>query len=156
MGERVKAAALLNLARFVHWPPAAFNSPTDAFIIGVLGTDPFGKFLDELVKAERIGDRPIEVRRFGSAREAVTSHLLYVGPPYDASLGERLAVLRGRPVLLVGERNARFESTAGMVSLGIVGNRLALRINLDAANAANLQVSSRVLRIAEVVRAQRK
>src|SRR6266540_557093 len=46
----VKAAFLYHLAEFVDWPAEAFPAAENPLVIGVLGADPFGKSLDNLVQ----------------------------------------------------------------------------------------------------------
>src|SRR5882724_9097047 len=56
---QVKAAFLFHFAQFVAWPDSAFSRPEDPFVIGILGADPFGGYLDEVVRGEKIGARAI-------------------------------------------------------------------------------------------------
>jgi hypothetical protein len=66
----VKAAFLYNFGKFVEWPEASL--PADGtFVIGVLGTDPFGRALDDL-EGKPIGlqARRIVVRRVARAPDA--------------------------------------------------------------------------------------
>src|SRR5437867_1187382 len=49
---QVKAVFLFNFAQFVEWPPAAFADDKSPIVIGILGDDPFGAYLDEVVRAE--------------------------------------------------------------------------------------------------------
>lgn len=47
---QVKAVFLFNFAQFVTWP----SQPADApLVIGILGDDPFGSYLDETVRGEK-------------------------------------------------------------------------------------------------------
>src|SRR5260370_41881790 len=55
---QVKAVFLFNFAQFVDWPADAFSGPTTPLVIGVLGDDPFGDFLDQTVRHEHLGGRP--------------------------------------------------------------------------------------------------
>src|SRR5580704_7905559 len=64
----VKAAFLLNFARYVEWPPEAFQGATQALTICVAGQDPFGSALDDIVAGKTIGGREIVVRRLPGAR----------------------------------------------------------------------------------------
>ena len=48
--NQLKAVFLFNFAQFVEWPPSAFHEPADPIVIGVLGDDPFGPYLDGLVQ----------------------------------------------------------------------------------------------------------
>jgi hypothetical protein len=75
----LKAAFLFNFAQFVEWPPEAFPDAGAPFVIGILGEDPFGKSLDEIVTNETVRNRKIVVRRYRNVQEISTSHILYIG-----------------------------------------------------------------------------
>ena len=59
---QVKAVFLFNFAQFVDWPASAFPDATAPLVIGVLGDDPFGPYLDETVRGETVRGRPLETR----------------------------------------------------------------------------------------------
>jgi len=54
-GLSSQAVFLFNFAQFVEWPPSAFAGPTSPIVIGVLGENPFGTYLDETVRGEKVG-----------------------------------------------------------------------------------------------------
>jgi hypothetical protein len=58
---QVKAAYLLNFARFVEWPPAALpaSSPLDIVIVGV---DSFGGALEEVLRGKSANGHAIQLR----------------------------------------------------------------------------------------------
>src|SRR6266550_1915909 len=58
---QVKAVFLFNFAQFVDWPSKAFPEPQTPLVIGVLGEDPFGPYLDETVRGEKVNNRPLAV-----------------------------------------------------------------------------------------------
>src|SRR5690554_2985298 len=60
----MKAVFLYHFSAFVEWPPRAFTDPYAPFVIGVLGDDPFGGILDEVIQGEFKNQHPIIVRRF--------------------------------------------------------------------------------------------
>src|ERR1700735_1182598 len=66
---QVKAVFVFNFSHFVDWPPQTFTTPSEPFVIGVLGGDPFGSRLDEVVRGERVTEHPLIVRRFRSIDE---------------------------------------------------------------------------------------
>jgi hypothetical protein len=72
--------------------------------------------------------------------------------PRLARILERLA---GRSILTVGEAEG-FASASGMIRFVTVRNKVRLRINVEAANAARLTISSKLLRQAEIVRTERE
>ena len=74
----VKAAFLYNFITFTDWPAAAFSGPDSPYVIGVLGEDPFGAALDEIVKGEQIKGRPLVVRRFKRIEDVHHCHILFI------------------------------------------------------------------------------
>src|SRR5258708_34362438 len=75
---QVKAAFLYNFARFVEWPADVFHDPSDPFAICVLGQDPFGHALDDVVAGKKIEGRAFAVRRISAPRQAVGCRILFV------------------------------------------------------------------------------
>jgi hypothetical protein len=147
---QIKAVFLFNFAQFVEWPPAAFVGANTPLVIGVLGENPFGTYLDETVRAEKVNNRPLEVQRYRQVDEIDTCHVLFISRSEANRLGQILANLKGRSILMVGDVDD-FVRRGGMVQLTTAQNKVRLMINADAAKAANLTISSKLLRSAEVV-----
>ena len=78
---RVKAVFLFNFAQFVDWPADAFADSAAPFVIGVLGSDPFGELLDQTVLGEQLRGRPFEVRRYHTVDEITACHILFIHQP---------------------------------------------------------------------------
>ena len=146
----VKAVFLFNFAQFVEWPPEAFPSPTSPMVIGVLGDDPFGPLLDEAVNREVVKHHELVVQRFRRVEEIRTCHILFISRSEVKSLEGILAKLNGRAILTVGDSD-EFAVRGGMIRFLTADNRVRMRINLKAAKAAGLTVSSNLLRAAEIV-----
>ncbi len=147
---QVKAVFLFNFAQFVEWPPAAFADDKSPLVIGILGDDPFGAYLDEVVRAERVGNRPMRVQRYQRADEITTCHVLFISRSEEIRLGQILASLKDRNILIVGDSDD-FIQRAGMIQLATSQGKVHLRINVNAARTANLTISSKLLRSAELV-----
>lgn len=147
---RVKAVFLFNFAQFIDWPQAAFPDSQAPVVIGVLGDDPFGSLLQETVRGEALGGRPFEVRHYHSVDEIKACHILFISRSEGDRLQEILAGLKNRPILTVGDAEG-FSLRGGMVRFVMDKNRIRLRVNLEAAQAANLTISSKLLRSAEIV-----
>jgi hypothetical protein len=150
---QVKAALLFNLGRFVSWLPEACPDTGAAFVIGVLGEDPFGEALDAVVRGERIQERPAVVERYEDVSEVGRCQILFIGASETERLEEIFAGLAGGNVLTVGEAPT-FAERLGVVRLDIVDNRLRLEVNTGAARASNVSISSRLLRLADVVHSE--
>ena len=145
----LKAALVFNFTQFVDWPAAAFASPRAPFVIGVLGRDPFGHSLDEVVQGEQVGSHPIVVERCRDTRAAARCQLVFVSASERYDLAPVMAALRGRAVLTVGDFDG-FLRQGGMVRLYHSGKRIRLRIDREAARAAGLTMSAKLLRVAEL------
>jgi len=155
---QLKAVFLFNFAQFVDWPPSAAQDsqpPQPPLLIGILGDDPFGSFLDETVRGERVGARPIQVRRYRRIADIEECNILFISRSESERVPEILSLLKNRPVLTVSDGD-EFASQGGIIQFFTDKNRIRIRINLDAAEAANLTISSKLLRVAEVVRTPKR
>ena len=147
----LKAAFLFNFVHFVEWPAAAFADATSPFTIGILGVDPFGQSLDEIVANEAVRNRRLVVRRYRSVEEIEACHILFVSSSEASQLDHIRQALAHRSILTVGETKD-FATHAGIIGFELAQRRLRLRINLAAAADAQLTISSKLLRQAQIVR----
>jgi hypothetical protein len=147
---QLKAVFLYKFALYTEWPTAAFASTNSPLVIGILGSDPFGDYLDQTVRGEVVGGRRLIVQRFGSVGEIRACHILYIGPSERTHLGPILAGLRGKPMLTVTDIEGGALQGV-MVRFLTERARIRFRINLEAAKAANLSLSAKLLQVAEVV-----
>lgn len=150
---QVKAVFLFNFGQFVEWPPQAFDTARAPFVICVLGQDPFGRTLDDVVRGETIGERSPVVRRIDEPDQAAGCNILFIGRMDEARLAAALAAVRGRSVLTVTDI-AGAEAQGAIIVLFNENNRIRMRINLAAAKASHLVISSKLLRPAVVVGAE--
>lgn len=148
--REVKAVFLFNFAQFVEWPQAAFDTPQSPIVIGVLGEDPFSRTLDDVVKGETVRNRQLIVTRYRRVEDIATCHILFVSASETQRYEPILASLRGRPTLTVGETDG-FATRGGMVRFVSERNRVGLQVNVGAAKAAGLTISSNLLRPAKIV-----
>lgn len=147
---RVKAVFLFNFAQFVDWPPDAFTDPGQPFVIGVLGKDPFGAELDAVVRGETVSHRPLVVERYNNIADLHNCHILYIARSEVGHLAQILEALKGRSVLTVSDADG--DDQAGvMIRLVNRSNRVGLQIDVGAAKASHLTISSKLLRPAEII-----
>ncbi len=147
---QLKAVFLFNFAQFVEWPASAFPEPDTPLGICILGVDPFGGYLDETVRGETVASHPLAVRRYRTVDEIKGCHILFVSRQEQGQFGQILDSLKGRSVLTVSDAEG-FARRGGMIRFVTDHNRIRLRINLEAARAANLTLSSKLLRPAQIV-----
>jgi len=147
---KVKAAYLLNFTRYVEWPQAVFHASASPFVIGVLGTDPFGVILDKTVAERKSRGRPIEVRRITSAAEAKDCQVLFISSHEQQRHTYLMENFKNQPILIVGETET-FLDQGGYIALIIDQGTVKFEVNLAAAERAGLRVSSRMLSLAKEV-----
>lgn len=144
----VKAAFLYNFAKFVKWPDDAPARP--AFVVTVLGDDPFGPVLDRTFAGKTILDMPVEVRRATSLAVAREAHLLFVSASEGPRLDEVMAALEGSAVLTVGDA-ADFVDRGGMLAFRLRDDVVRFEVNLDRVGRARLRMSSQLIKLAQRV-----
>jgi hypothetical protein len=148
--HQVKAVYLFNFAQFVEWPKQSFESPEAPFVIGILGKDAVGGTLEEVVRGESLNGRRFEVRQFAEPDKVGPCHVLFIGRDMAAGLEQALATLRGRSVLTVTDIEGA-EQLGAVITLFKDSKRIRMRINVAAARANELVISSKLLRPAEIV-----
>src|SRR2546422_11684684 len=77
---RVKATFLFQFTQFVDWPRNAFSNQQSPLVIGILGEDPFGTFLDDTVRDEMANGHPIAVERYQRLENVKNCQGLFVSP----------------------------------------------------------------------------
>lgn len=147
---QVKAVFLFNFTQFVDWPPAAFSEDTTALVIGVLGDDPFGSYLDDIVRGEQVNNRRLTIRRYSHAEDVHACQVLFISRSEQKNMEQALAALKGTDVLTVSDADA-FAARGGMIQLATEHGKIRLKINVNAARASSLTISSKLLRSAEIV-----
>lgn len=146
--HQVKAAFVYNFAKFVEWPPA---DPKEPFAFCLLGKDPFRGTLDEMVKGKLLNGRPAHMVHVGSASQARTCPILFIGQMPSPAVVEVLRALGDSPVLTVSE-NPGFLDAGGAIQLLVDDKRVRFEVNSEPARRARLQISSRLMKLARSVR----
>jgi len=148
---QVKAAFLFNFAKFIEWPPDAFQSEKTPITLCVFRYDPFGSALEEVIRGKAINNRELLARRINELPDLKTCQLVFVSDREDKHLSEVSNSVRGASVLVVGEGEG-FAERGGTVQFFLENNKLRFAVNVDAAQRARLQVSSKLLALARIVR----
>jgi hypothetical protein len=147
---QVKAVFLFHFSRFVEWPATAFASPEAPFVLGVYGHDPFGADLDELVEGETVNGRPLVVRRLRNVADAAACQIVFIHQSEARRLDDVLSAVGRRSTLTVSDLPGTAQRGV-MIRLVTEKGRVRMRVNVDSARAAELKISSNLLRAAEIV-----
>ena len=147
---QIEAAFLYNFSQFVEWPADAFPEAETPLVIGVLGDDPFGNYLVETVIGEKANGHPLTIQHYKNIEEIKICHILFINLSEANKQKETIEGLKGRSILTVSDVSG-FLKQGGMIRFAKEDNKIRIRINPDAAKEANLVISSKLLRIAEIV-----
>jgi hypothetical protein len=148
----LKAAFLYNFAKFVEWPKVAFPNESAPIAICIVGDDPFGTAL-EAVKGRAVRERKTVMKRGVKPDDLRACHICFVSRSEGENLAKILAELRDCHALTVSDVEG-FAQRGGVIGLVTVEDEIHLEINVDAAERAGLTVSSRLLKLAKIIRSE--
>jgi len=152
LGEyEVKAAFLYNFAKFVEWPDDALDDSKSPIVVGILGEDSFGSIIDKTVAGKTVCEKKFVIKRFRMIADVERCHILFVSSSEEARLDKILDKVKDSNVLTVGETEG-FAERGGIINLTNEQNKIRFEINVDAAKRAGVKISSKLLKLAKVVR----
>jgi hypothetical protein len=140
----MKTAYLYNFAQLAEWPPSTAEKGGLAFNLCVFGTEEWGDAFG-LLRGKEVNGRPLLIRNVVLPTEVRECHILFVGEG-DRRRGDRLLDgARGLPILTVTD-------DVGMRDAILIvirdKQRLAFEVNMVSLRSTNLQLSSKLLRLA--------
>jgi hypothetical protein len=145
----VKAAFLFNFIKFTDWSDAS-SAEGAAMTLCVLGEDPFGSGLDALKgKIVKKGSE-LKLRHIRSVQEAKDCQVLFIGASEKDRLSQIIKAVQDSGILTIGDTKG-FERHGVIINLYVVKDKVQFKINTVAAQRAGLQVSSRLLKLADIV-----
>ena len=150
--REIEAVLLLNLTRFVEWPTNSVEDRT-AMVIGLIGRDPFGDFLERAVAGERVNGRPIQVEHCQSIQQALACQVVFISSSERSRCREIIAHLKGHPVLTVSDMEDFARLDGGMIAFYVnAEHKVRLRLNVNSARAEQLSFSSKLIQVSELER----
>lgn len=140
---QIKAAYLLNFARYVEWPAARLPSAAPVRVC-VLGRDPFGEALAS-IDGRQVNGREVRVRLLDTVPLVGDCHLLFIADSEERRVGLILRSIAGRAVLTVSDIEG-FAEAGGGIGLVVEEGRVRFDINQEALQREGLRASSQLLR----------
>lgn len=139
----VKAGFLYNFVMLTDWPSQHIGSTLE---VCVSGSHDLLQALDSL-RGKIVNNRRIAVRMLGIAEEVKDCHVLFLAESERMADAKILRGISGQPILTITDDEAIARNGA-MIFLRPERQRLVFEINVGAAKNANLNISSRLLRLA--------
>jgi hypothetical protein len=147
---QVKAAFIYNFAKFVEWPADSFVHKSDDMNLCILGNDPFGSDLNPF-QGEIIGNKRLTIKHVKAAQPLKECHILFVSKSEKKQLSKIVNTLKGASILLIGDTDG-FAQQNIIINFYVEENKVRFEINTDAAKQARLNISSKLLKLARIVR----
>ena len=145
---QLKAVFLYNFAQFTEWPTNALADDKSPIVIGIVGMDPFGGALEQTIRDENVGGHPLVVQHYPRPTDIKPCHILFFTQSENRHVGEILAAVKDKPVLTVCDMD-NYLTSGVIIRFVLVNNKVHFRVNVEAARAANISISSKLLRVAE-------
>ncbi len=145
----VKAEFVERFTRFIDWDDG--DLPAERFVVCVVGDSPLTPHLEKLVKKRKIKDRRGVVRVLDKPDGAGDCQLVVIGGADKKRLDAVLARTAGRPILTVADAPGAAAAGA-IVNFYRDGKHVKFEINTGAAADADLEVRSKLLKLARVVK----
>ena len=142
---RAKAGFLYNFIAFTEWP-STVGSP---LTLCVYGTDPFGDELTAL-QGKNVGGRSLATRRVSNLEQLKGCQVVFIASSAINDLPRILDALKGEPVLTIADATGALDAGVS-INMELRQSRIAFEVNLEAAHSAQINLSSKLLRLASRV-----
>ena len=149
---RIKAAYLYHFVNFTQWPQDVGVSTEDAVRLCLLGAGSVDAQLQRMDVVELGLNSKPRLVRVRKEELPDSCQVVFVGEAADVETEALLARLRGAPLLSVSDQ-PEFARRGGMIEMFLRDDKVRMRVNLNAVRAAGIHLSSKLLRLAEIVEA---
>jgi uncharacterized protein DUF4154 len=144
----LKGALLFNFVRFATWPPE--SAPSSHLSACIIGDHAVGQAFAKAAGGRAIDGRTLQVTIIEPEVAPPFCHFLYISGVPRERVTAILTTVREAPVLTVSDLEG-FASIGGIVEVFIDAGRMKFRVNPQSARRARVQISSRLLALAELV-----
>lgn len=143
--NEIKAVYLYNFIKFITWP----QEPTTSNInICVYGENPFGAQAKKL-NTLKARNRALQIL-YPDKNESPECSVVFISPSEEKFADELLTQIDNKPILTVSDIKS-FTDKGGIIGFIKLGNVIKFDINLKQARSSNIQISSKLLELANQV-----
>jgi hypothetical protein len=144
---QLKAAFLFNFTKFISWPHADASSK---LTVCVVSAKEVAGALEAVIRGKSVDARQVVVQQLNSPAALETCQLLFIGAS-GKKMEETLVAAKNLAIVTVGE-DEKFLRRGGMINFVLEEGKLRFEINTDAASRAGINISSKLLSLAKIVR----
>ncbi len=146
----IKAAFILNFVKFMEWPSHVSSDTSSLLTVYILGNDPFDEAL-KTIENKIVKEKKIVIKRSSRIEDVKECQILFISTSEKKKISEILTKIKCRPILTVAE-SKNFCQSGGVVNFIIVKGKVHFEINVDAAERAGLKISSKLLKLAKIIK----
>lgn len=148
----MQALYLYNFAKFIDWPEKVFADRQSPVRLCIYGEKPNDlRQAVAAVEGKPVQGRQLAVRSHATLGELNDCQIVFVPGSEKRWLPEILRVAHAASALTVSDMDD-FIDAGGGVGLFVVDRQLRFEFNLDATQAAQLKISSQLLKLARAVK----
>jgi hypothetical protein len=152
--DRVKAAFVLNIARFVTWPDEALEHQGDQLLLCLYRRNPWVG-ATETIEGKMVNGRALRINLVKSLAQSQPCNILLIGLDEIRHFDEESQhTAEDRPLLTIADltdADLPPPRRHALVTLMRNGARIGFEINLAKARRVGLQMSSNLLKLAKIV-----
>jgi len=146
----IRAAFILNFAKFTEWPAEVFADAETPLTVGFVGADDARTAFAALSTGKEINGRKIVVLQLDSVLKARQCQILFFRKSNGDFAVGALEVANVSRTLTIGEAE-NFLTRGGMIRLFVDDNRMRFDVNVGAATRSKIRLSSKLLALAHTV-----
>jgi hypothetical protein len=147
---RLKVLIVSRFFDFVTWPPDSLNN-TDRFIIGVIGDTPMLDHRQKFFERVKIPGRTIIIKTITDIDQVVDCHAVIIAETESKRLNDILALTGGKPILSISDSEG-FGEKGVLINLYRLGKNVKFEINYAAVRRSGLVFSSKLYKLARIIR----
>ena len=144
--DKVKTAIIYKITKFITWP-----RKSQSLTICILGEGPINSELQKINRKNTMGRRLSITHKDPNAPFDKLCDALYIHNTDNHTINKVITRLKGKPVLTISDSQS-FVNIGGMIGLSRNGKYINFSINNSSATAGDLNISSKLLKLAKSVK----
>ncbi|MCA9470690.1 MAG: YfiR family protein [Nitrospirales bacterium] len=153
MEYNVKSAFLYHFSQFTEWPDEVLTNEDKFIHVCHFGERTFIDFLERTLDEKLVQSRRFRVHHNVSSAQIHTCQVVFVDEKTAKHSQKLQEILQKSTGLIVGESRGFLEQ-GGMIQFFHQDNKIRFAVNPDALEAKHIRLSSKLLRLAKIIRIQ--
>jgi len=155
IGEyKIKTIFIEKFTLFIEYPEQCqMDNTSTPFIIGVIGKNPFGTYLQEYFSNHKIKNKVVKIQNITNLHEIDKCNILFISQSEKHQLTEILSHIKERPILTISDSKG-FAEEGVHINFYLSQDKVMFEINRKAAQNSGLYVDFRLLNMAKIVNSE--